>query len=43
VSFPSARQSKDEYILGPVDEITLAELGDLAADTQGQPLLIEDL
>jgi hypothetical protein len=41
VRFPTARQTEDQQILGPVDELAGAQLGQQAAQAQGQVFLVE--
>jgi hypothetical protein len=43
VGLPSAGQAEDQDVLGPIDELALAQLGELTANAQGQPLLVEGL
>ena len=43
VGLPSAGQAEDQNVLGPIDELALAQLGELTANAQGQPLLVEGL
>ena len=41
MSLSSAGQAEDQNVLGPIDELTLAQAGELTPNAQRQPLLIE--